>query len=188
MGPVIYPERSPPAEITFPAKLTFSESETDSNVSNLELSDNESTAGENLSNSQAQLLWDEASLSKFALRCNRVPNDDAEFDRLNNKLLIALKEFVSDNKVYCLKCKSMSLMTKRGKTNKTYQFNWDTHTVSAPPLPDEFVLKHLPKDPRHIHNQTLSWIGKDQLSPELMERQSTRNAVKIVVQCPPLPY
>ena len=46
MGPVIYPERSPPAEITFPAKLTFSESETDSNVSNLELSDNESTAGE----------------------------------------------------------------------------------------------------------------------------------------------
>ena len=45
MGPVINPERSPPAEITFPAKLTFSESETDSNVSNLELSDNESTAG-----------------------------------------------------------------------------------------------------------------------------------------------
>ena len=29
---------------------------------------------------------------------------------------------------------------------------------SAPP--DEFLLKHLPKDPRHIHNQTLSWIGK----------------------------
>ena len=33
MGPVICPERSPPAEITFPAEINVLESETDSNVS-----------------------------------------------------------------------------------------------------------------------------------------------------------
>ena len=27
---------------------------------------------------QVQLLWDEASLIKFAFGCNHVPNDDAE--------------------------------------------------------------------------------------------------------------
>jgi hypothetical protein len=151
-------------------------------LSNFEFSDIESTAGEDLSNSQAQLLWDEAALIKFGEVCARVPNDDSEFDRLNNKLLIALKEYISSNNAYCLKCKAMAPMTKRGKTNKTYQFNCDTHTVSATQilgsLPDEFLLKHLPKEPRHVHNQTLSWLGKDQLSPELLERQSSRNAVK----------
>ena len=55
MGPVICPERSPPAEHTLPAKTTFSESEPNSNLSNFEFSDIESTAEENLSNSQAQL-------------------------------------------------------------------------------------------------------------------------------------
>jgi len=182
MGPVIYPERSPPAARSSPSKLSLSESEPDSNSSNFEFSETESTAGENLSNAQAQLLWDEGSLIKFGEVCDRIPNDDSEFDRLNNKLLIALKDFTSENKIYCFKCKSMSLMTKRGKTNKTYQFNCYTHTVSASQilgsLPDTFILQHLPKEPRHIHNQTLSWIGKDQLSPELLERTSSRNAVK----------
>ena len=76
----------------------------------------------------------------------------------------------------------MCLMTKRGKTNKTYQFNCGTHTVSATQilgsLPDDFILKHLPREPRHVYNETLSWIGKDQLSPELLERASSKNAVK----------
>ena len=56
-------------------------------------------------------------------------------------------------------------------------FNCDTHTsLSAPP--DEFVLKH-PQGTLAISIIRLSHgIGKDQLSPELMERQSTRNAVK----------
>lgn len=182
MGPVICPERSPPAARISPAKLSFSESEPDSNSSNFEFSDIESTAGEILSNSQAQLLWEQESLIKLGAACDMVPNDDSEFDRLNNKMLITLKEFTTSNKVYCLKCKSMTQMTKRGKTNKTYQFNCGTHTVSATQilgsLPDAFILKHLPKEPRHIYNQTLSWIGKDQLSPELLERASSKNAVK----------
>jgi len=182
MGPVICPERSPPAARISPAKLSFSESEHDSNLSNFEFSDIESTAGEYLSNSQAQLLWEQESLIKLGAACDIVPNDDSEFDRLNNKMLITLKEFTTSNKVYCFKCKSMTQMTKRGKTNKTYQFNCGTHTVSATQilgsLPDAFILKHLPKEPRHIYNQTLSWIGKDQLSPELLERASSKNAVK----------
>ena len=182
MGHVICPERSPPATRILPAKLSFSESESDSNSSNFDFSDIESTAGENLSNSQAQLLWDSECLIKFGEACDLVPNDDSEFDRLNNKLLIALKAFSGSNKIYCLKCKSMCLMTKRGKTNKTYQFNCGTHTVSATQilgsLPDDFILKHLPREPRHVYNETLSWIGKDQLSPELLERASSKNAVK----------
>ena len=112
MGPVICPERSPPAEKVPTAKIALSESEPDSNSSFFELSDTESTAGENLSNSQAQLLWDAESLTKFGEVCTSVPNDCTEFDRLNNKLLIALKKFSSDNKIYCLKCRTMCLMTR----------------------------------------------------------------------------
>ncbi len=182
MGPDICPERSPPAIRSPTAKISFSESEFDSNSSNFEFSDVESTAGENLNNSQAQLLWENEVLIKFGATCDLVPNDESEFDRLNNKLLIALKEFTVANKVYCFKCKAMTLLTKRGKTNKTYQFNCGSHTVSATQilgsLPDAFILQHLPKEPRYIYNQTLSWIGKDQLSPELLERASSRNAVK----------
>ena len=122
MGPVICPERSPPAARISPAKLSFSESEPDSNSSNFEFSDIESTAGEILSNSQAQLLWEQDSLIKLGAACDMVPNDDSEFDRLNNKMLITLKELTTSNKVYCLKCKSKTQMTKKGTTNKPYQF------------------------------------------------------------------
>ena len=187
MGPVICPERSPPAARSPPAKLSFSESEPDSNSSFFECSDAESIAGEKLNNSQAQPLWDKESLMKFGAACDLVPNDENEFDRLNNKLLIALKTFSPTSHVYCLKCKKMAMMTKRGKVNKTYQFNCtsgkaNSHTVSATQiltsLPDGFILKHLAGEPRHIYNQTLTWIGQDHLSPELLERTASRNAVK----------
>ena len=130
------PERSPPAARSPPAKLSFSESEPDSNSSFFEFSDVESIAGEKLNNSQAQPLWDKESLMKFGAACDLVPNDENEFDRLNNKLLIALKTFSPTSHVYCLKCKKMAMMTKRGKVNKTYQFNCtsgnaNSHTVSA---------------------------------------------------------
>ena len=62
MGPVICPERSPPAEKAPKANLALSESEPDSISSFFEFTDSESTAGENLSNAQAQLLWDAESL------------------------------------------------------------------------------------------------------------------------------
>ena len=82
----------------------------------------------------------------------------------------------------------MSPVTKRGKTNKTYQFNCDTHIVSATQIlgsSGRILLKHLPKDPRHIHNQTSSWIGKDQLS--LSWWNASRPGMLPTVQCPLLP-
>ena len=58
-------------EIHFPGSeingVFVFESETELQRIQSRISDNESTAGENSSNSQAQLLWDEASLIKFAL-------------------------------------------------------------------------------------------------------------------------
>lgn len=181
MGHDIYPERSPPATRTPPAKLSLSDSESDSFSVNSEPSDSESTAGELLTNAQAQKLWESETLAKFGLTCDTIPNDD-EFDRLNNKLLISLKIFSTNNMVYCFKCRAMSLLTKRGKTNKTYQFNCGNHTLSATQilgsLPDDFILNHVDKEPRHVYQQVLSWIGKEQLSPELIEKAATRNAVK----------
>ena len=62
---------------------------------------------------------------------------------------------------------------QRGETNKTYQFNCDTHYRVCHPNPQlppgRIPAQTPPKDPRHIHNQTLPWIGKDQTEPELME-------------------
>ena len=69
----------------------------------------------------------------------------------------------------------MTQMTKRGKVK-------NTHTLSAAQilgtLPDSFILRHVSLEPRHVFHETLSWIGKDELSPELQERSAKRNAVK----------
>ena len=56
--------------------------------------------GLNLSNFTGPTSWDEASLIKFAFQVRPCPQRRRRIDRLNNKLSIALKEFVSDNKVY----------------------------------------------------------------------------------------
>jgi len=181
MDHVICPERSPYAPSKVKPILSLTDSENENFESSFESSDPELIYEELLTSEQAQTLWEPESLMRLGLVCSSV-SEDIEFDRLNNKLLIALKEFTTLNKVFCFKCKAMSLMTKRGKTNKTYQFACGSHTLSATQilgsLPDAFLLAHLPKEPRHIFNETLSWIGKDQLSPELNERSAKRNAVK----------
>ena len=181
MGRALCPERSPSAPIKVKPYLNLFETLSDANDSIVESSASEFSDGELLTTEEAQLLWDNESLSLFSQVCLSVP-DDNEFNRLNNKLLSALKLFSSSNKIYCIKCKKMTQMTKRGKTNKTYQFACGTHTLSATQilgsLPDFFILKQIPEEPRHILNETLSWLGKDHLSPELNERQAKRNAIK----------
>ena len=120
-------------------------------------------------------LRENESLANFDVACESVSND-IEFYRLKNKLLVALKQFSTSNKVYCIKCKVITLMTKRGKTKNTYQFARGSHTLSATQilatLPDAFVLKNLPNEPRHVMNETLACFGKDQLSPELQARSN----------------
>lgn len=175
---------SPPRSNPVPKKLpilSFSDNEPDPNESFSESSAPESSDGEFMNNLQAQHLWENSSLSNFGLVCASTASD-SEFDRLNNKLLIALKDFSSANEIFCFKCKAMKLMTKRGKAKNTYQFACGTHTLSATQilgtLPDSFILRNLPTEPRHVFNETISWLGKDQLSPELQELSSKRNAVK----------
>lgn len=181
MGLALPPERSPPAPPK--KKPIFSLSETENEVfeSSPESSDIDSTDEPLLTPSQAQLLWQPEVLTRFGTICSTV-SEDIEFDKQNNKLLTALKEFSTREKLYCHKCKAMSSMTKKGKVNSTYQFACGTHTLSATQilgtLPDAFVLSQLPKDPRDVFNSTLTWIGKDHLSPELTERSSKRNATK----------
>ena len=181
MGQVLYPERSPPAPLKIKPILSLTDSEFEKNDSIFEFSSTESSDVELLTNEQAQHMWENESLANFDVACASVSND-IEFDRLNNKLLVALKQFSTSNKMYCIKCKVMTLMTKRGKTKNTYQFACGSHTLSATQilgtLPDAFVLKHLPNEPRHVMNETLAWLGKDQLSPELQARSAKRNAVK----------
>jgi hypothetical protein len=181
MGQALSPERSPPAPPKIKPILSLSESDFETFESTSEFSDADSTGELLLTTAQAQLLWQPEVLARFGLCCSSV-SEDIEFDKLNNKLLSALKEFSTKEKLYCLKCKAMTTMTKKGKVNSTYQFACGTHTLSATQilgtLPDAFILAHLPKDPRDVFNSTLSWIGKDQLSPELTERSSKRNASK----------
>lgn len=181
MGLVNFPERSSPAPPKVKPFSTLSDPESDSSDIFSELSATEFDDKALLTTVEAQLLWESESLKTFAQVCSTV-SDDNEFDRLNNKLLLALKMFSSNNKIYCVKCKKMSQMTKRGKTKKTYQFACGTHTLSATQilgsLPDQFLLQHIPNEPRHVLNETLSWLGKDQLSPELNELSAKRNAVK----------
>ncbi|NBU97531.1 MAG: hypothetical protein EBS19_04820 [Spirochaetia bacterium] len=181
MGQALSPERSAPTPPRKKLILSLSESENEILELDSEFGEAESTVEPLLSNAQAQLLWQPEALSRFGLTCASV-SEDIEFNKLNNKLLNALKEFSSKENIYCTKCKTMTSMTKKGKVNSTYQFACGTHTISATQilrsLPDVFILKHLPKEPRHIYNQTLSWIGKEQLSPELLERMSSKNAVK----------
>ena len=121
------------------------------------------------------------SLANFGLACATVSND-IEYDRLNNKLQVALKQFSTSNKVYCKKCKLMTQMSKREKVKNTYYFACGTYTLSAAQilgtLPDSFILRHVPLEPRHVFHEALSWIGKDELSPELQERSAKLNAVK----------
>ena len=159
MGHVICPERSPYAPSKVKPILSLTDSENENFESSFESSDPELIYEELLTSEQAQTLWEPESLMRLGLVCSSV-SEDIEFDRLNNKLLISLKEFTTLNKVFCFKCKAMSLMTKRGKTNKTYQFACGSHTLSATQilgsLPDAFLLAHLPKEPRHIFNETLA--------------------------------
>lgn len=126
-------------------------------------------------------LWDIESLQKFTSICAQTAND-TEFDKLNNKLLIALKLFTPQNSIYCSKCKSMTSVTKRGKTNKTYQFACGSHTISASQilesLPESFILDQIPAEPADVFIQTLDWLSKPHLSPELLARASHRNATK----------
>ena len=181
MGQAFSPERSPPAPSKIKPVLSPVEQISDTNDFNSDFSVFDSSDGELFTTAQAQLLWNTESIYKFGQFCSTV-SDDIEFDRLNNKLLIALKSFSTSNKVYCPKCRFMTQMTKRGKSNKTYQFACGNHTLSASQilgsLPDAFLLQNIPNEPRNILNETLSWLGKDQLSPELNERLSKRNATK----------
>ena len=180
MGPLLSPPQSNPAPKKIPI-LSLSDNEPDPNESNSEFSGSELSDGELMNNTQAQHLWEYESLSKFGLVCASVAND-SEFDRLNNKLLIALKAFCTTNEIYCIKCKAMKSMTKRGKASKTYQFNCGDHTVSATQilstLPDSFIMRNVPNEPRQVFNQTITWLGKEQLCPELQQLSSKRNAVK----------
>lgn len=176
---------SPPRSIPAPPKkipiLSLSDNEPDPNESNSEFSASESSDGELMSTMLSQNLWEVDSLANFGLTCASVASDNV-FDRLNNKLLIALKQFSTLNKIYCCKCKAMMAMTKRGKVKNTYQFACMQHTLSATQilgtLPDSFILRYLPMDPRHVFIETLSWIKKDHLCPELQELSCKRNAVK----------
>jgi hypothetical protein len=76
----------------------------------------------------------------------------------------------------------MKMVTKRGKTNKTYQFNCGSHTISAAQilstLPDEFILEHVPCNPMHVFHEKIQWIGKDHLSPELENASNFKKASK----------
>lgn len=181
MGPDISIERSPSGPPKIKPFLVLTESESEFSDRNYFLSEVGEENETLLTTRQAQLLWKNDSLEKFSTTLEGIEND-GEFDRLDNKLLSALKTFSRDNPVYCSKCKTMTNVTRKGKTNKTYQFVCGSHTLSASQilstLPDNFILTHLPMSPRHVFNETLSWIGRDDLSPELTERVANRNAVK----------
>ena len=124
MGPAILIERPPPAPIKVKPILSISEPESDNNESISDFSASESSEGELLTSTQAQNLWEHELLANFGLACATVSND-IEFDRLNNKLLVALKQFSTSSKVYCKKCKLMTQMTKR-------VCMWNPHTISGP--------------------------------------------------------
>ena len=126
----LFPEGPAPAPPKKIPVLSLSDSEFEKIDPSSEFSSTDSTDGELMNTQQAQLLWEHESLAKFGLACANV-SDDIEFDRLNNKLLVALKQFSTSHNVYCSKCKTMTLMTKRGKTKNTYQFACGSHTLSA---------------------------------------------------------
>ena len=161
--------------------FSLSDNELDEKESISESSGSELSDGGFLNLNHVQELWETKSLANFGLVCASTASD-SEFDRLNNKLLIALKDFSSTNEIFCFKCKTMKLMTKRGKAKNTYQFACGTHTLSATQilgtLPDAFILRNLTTEPRNVFNETISWLGKDQLCPELQELSIKRNAVK----------
>jgi hypothetical protein len=62
------------------------------------------------------------------------------------------------------------------------QFNCGNHTISAAKilstLPDEFILKHIPCNPMYVFHETIQWIGKDHLSPELENASNFKEASK----------
>jgi hypothetical protein len=71
------------------------------------------------------------------------------------------------------------------------QFNCGNHTISAAKilstLPDEFILKHIPCNPMHVFHETIQWIGKDHLSPELENASNFKEASKrFSVNCSPI--
>ena len=181
MGPPSLDARSPPGARSFVSKLSFSEDENAELTQKFESSDVDSSENESLPNDVGSVQWNNEALENLAEICKTVANDD-EFDRLNNKLLIALKLFVTKNPILCVKCMAMKMVTKRGKTNKTYQFNCGSHTVSAgqilSTLPDNFIKAHLPAEPMHVFNETLQWIGKDHLCPELVQSANLKKASK----------
>lgn len=180
MGLAFSPERSPEPKFSV-SRLAISDNESIETTSVSEFSDAESYDGPLLTLSQAQKLWSQDELQKLAATCAETAADE-QFDRLNNKLLIALKAHSTSNKIFCHKCSSMRLVTKRGKVNKTYQFACGNHTLSATQilftLPDEFIQENVPENPRYVFNATIKWIGKDHLSPELIEMDTKRKAVK----------
>ena len=181
MGLASCAERSSSSPRNLLSKLSFSDEDDEKSTQIFDFSGTESSENESLPENLNQKLWPEGSLKFFSATCQETANDEI-FDKLNNKLLIVLKQFSSTNQVYCGKCGAMKSVTKRGKTNKTYQFNCGNHTISAAQilstLPDEFILEHIPRTPTSVYNYTMSWIGKDHLCPELMELSKSRKAVK----------
>jgi hypothetical protein len=163
------------------SKLSFSDDEKPDLTAKFDSSDVDSSENESLPMDSGMIRWSPESLKIFSGVCENIGNDE-EFDKLNNKLLIALKEFSSGNSIFCMKCIAMKMVTKRGKTNKTYQFNCGNHTISAAQilstLPDEFILEHVPCNPMHVFHETIQWIGKDHLSPELEKASNFKNASK----------
>ena len=130
MGPPLSPERSSSVPFKVKPFLTLSDPDSDCNEIFSESNAIEFVDKHLLTTEEAQLLWESDSLTNFAQVCASV-SDDIEFDRLNNKLLVALKLFSSANKIYCVKCKRLTQMTKRGKTKNTYQFACDAVIVAS---------------------------------------------------------
>jgi hypothetical protein len=183
MGHVIRRERSPEPESTLIDDLTKN---TDNNFSDTyfdpsEGSSDESFAGELTTMEISENLWDPTTLKNFQDTCSQIP-PDAEFDKLTNRLLNALKDHVNNSKIYCPKCRDMAKVTKRGNAKRTYQFGCAGHTISATQilstLPDSIVMQIIPKEPSRVFIETITWISKDHLSPELTDRKAKKNAVK----------
>ena len=72
------------------SKLSFSDDDNAERTQKFESSEFDSSENESLPNDVGSVQWNNEALENLAEICKTVANDD-EFDRLNNKLLIALK-------------------------------------------------------------------------------------------------
>lgn len=181
MGPPLSDQKVAPPSVPHGINPSSSDDEFEKLFNVNELSMSELSDSDLVEPYPPRCLWDKDSLQSFTSICNLTAND-TEFDKLNNKLLVALKLHTPNSKIYCSKCKAMKTVTKRGKTNKTYQFACNTHTISATQilesLPESFILAQIPSEPVDVFIQTLDWLSKPHLSPELLARASRRNASK----------